>query len=58
MHERIVVGIDGSETARRALRWAAEEAGRRGGHLEVVHAWTYPPMSTEEKLFVSAASLQ
>jgi nucleotide-binding universal stress UspA family protein len=58
MDERIVVGIDGSETARRALRWGAEEAIRRGARLEVVHAWTYPPMSTEEKLFVSAASLE
>lgn len=39
---RIVVGIDGSETARRALRWAAEEATLRDAALEVVHAWHMP----------------
>ena len=36
---RVVVGVDGSEPARRALQWAAEEAERRGADLEVVHAW-------------------
>jgi len=40
--ERIVVGIDGSETARRALRWAIEEARVRGASLEVVHSWHVP----------------
>lgn len=39
---RIVVGIDGSEPARAALRWAAEEAKLRGASLEVVGAWTFP----------------
>ncbi len=39
---RIVVGIDGSEPARAALRWAAEEAKLRGANLEVVGAWTFP----------------
>jgi len=41
MTERIVVGIDGSDGARAALRWAAEEAQRRGAHLEVVRAWSF-----------------
>jgi nucleotide-binding universal stress UspA family protein len=36
---RVVVGVDGSEPARRALHWAAEEAQRRDADLEVVHAW-------------------
>jgi len=36
---RIVVGVDGSETSRHALRWAAEEAQSRGAELHVVHAW-------------------
>lgn len=36
---RVVVGVDGSEPARRALQWAAEEAERRRADLEVVHAW-------------------
>lgn len=36
---RVVVGIDGSDTARRALAWAADEARRRRAELRVVHAW-------------------
>jgi nucleotide-binding universal stress UspA family protein len=40
--ERIVVGIDGSEAAGRALRWAAEEARLRQAHLQIVHAWHMP----------------
>lgn len=37
--ERVVVGVDGSDTARRALRWAVEEARLRTAQLTVVHAW-------------------
>ena len=37
--ERIVVGVDGSEPAERALAFALEEAKVRGAELEVVHAW-------------------
>lgn len=37
---RIVVGVDGSRGARRALRWALAEAGRRGATVDVVHAWS------------------
>ena len=40
MTGRVVVGADGSESSRRAIRWAAEEARVRGAVLEVVHAWT------------------
>ncbi|TDW84345.1 nucleotide-binding universal stress UspA family protein [Kribbella pratensis] len=40
--DKIVVGIDGSETARRALEWAAAEARLRGARLVVVHAWQQP----------------
>ncbi len=36
---RVVVGVDGSETSRHALRWAADEARSRGAELHVVHAW-------------------
>ena len=36
---RILVGIDGSETARHALEWALEEARLRKLPVEVVHAW-------------------
>ena len=34
----IVVGIDGSDSALRAVRWAADEARRRGVGLRLVHA--------------------
>jgi nucleotide-binding universal stress UspA family protein len=39
---RVVVGIDGSATSRRALRWAFEAARHRGTDLEVLHAWHRP----------------
>src|SRR5262245_5344769 len=38
----VVVGIDGSEAAREALRWAADEARLRGSSLRVVHTWSRP----------------
>jgi nucleotide-binding universal stress UspA family protein len=38
----VVVGIDGSEASREALRWAADEARLRGTSLRVVHSWTRP----------------
>lgn len=43
--ERIVVGVDGSETAQRALRWAIDEARRREATVEVVHAWRRIPVT-------------
>lgn len=43
MAGRIVVGVDGSDHAARALRWAAEEARIREARLVVVHAWTFAP---------------
>ncbi|MGH3023971.1 MAG: universal stress protein [Gaiellaceae bacterium] len=39
---RIVVGVDGSAGAEKALRWACDEARRREATLHVVHAWTVP----------------
>lgn len=36
----VVVGDDGSEAADRALRFAVEEARRRGTTLHVVRAWS------------------
>jgi len=38
----VVVGIDGSEASRAALRWAADEAKQRGAALRVVHTWDHP----------------
>jgi nucleotide-binding universal stress UspA family protein len=40
--DRLVVGIDGSDHARRALVWAMEEAALRGAALDVVMAWHVP----------------
>ena len=40
--QRIVVGVDGSETAQRALHWAIDEARRREARLDVIHAWHMP----------------
>lgn len=39
---RIVVGIDGSAGAARALEWAVEEAKLRGATVELVHVWQVP----------------
>lgn len=39
---RIVVGLDGSESAARALRWAAEEAQSHGLELLVITAFAPP----------------
>ncbi len=65
---RIVVGIDGSDGATRALCWAAEEARLRSASIDVVHAWVYPsviptaigvipPMPPPDKLHELAAAL-
>ncbi|MET8764273.1 universal stress protein [Lentzea sp. NPDC004782] len=35
----VVVGVDGSPAARAALRWAVEDAGRRGCRVDAVWAW-------------------
>lgn len=40
--ERIVVGVDGSEPSRAALRWALTEAALRHATLEAVHGWEVP----------------
>jgi nucleotide-binding universal stress UspA family protein len=39
---RIVVGVDGSDNAKEALRWAAKQAGYTGASLDVVAAWEFP----------------
>jgi nucleotide-binding universal stress UspA family protein len=40
--KRIVVGVDGSDTARAALRWAMEHAKVSGARVEAVIAWRHP----------------
>ena len=39
----IVVGVDGSEESKRALRWALEEAELRGADVKVVYAYEFTP---------------
>jgi nucleotide-binding universal stress UspA family protein len=45
-HERhvrkIVVGVDGSDASKEALRWAVGEAKLRGAKVVAVHAWQVP----------------
>jgi nucleotide-binding universal stress UspA family protein len=36
---RVVVGVDGSDYSKSALRWAAEEARTHGAELTVVSVW-------------------
>jgi nucleotide-binding universal stress UspA family protein len=40
---RIVVGVDGSENANRALEWAVDEAKYRAATLHLIHSWKFPP---------------
>jgi nucleotide-binding universal stress UspA family protein len=37
----IVVGVDGSDGGRRALRWALRHAAQTGGSVEAVIAWSW-----------------
>lgn len=39
---RIVVGVDGSESSKEALRWAARLAAAEGSRIEAITAWEYP----------------
>jgi nucleotide-binding universal stress UspA family protein len=40
-HRPVVVGVDGSESAYRAVKWAAAEAVRRGAELRLVRAFSW-----------------
>lgn len=42
--ERVVVGLDGSDGARAALRWAVAEADQWKAPLVVVWAWEFSPL--------------
>jgi nucleotide-binding universal stress UspA family protein len=54
--ERVVVGIDGSATSRRALRWARDEAAAREATLGVVHAWHIPAAAVSPYGWVAVES--
>jgi nucleotide-binding universal stress UspA family protein len=40
---QVVVGVDGSELSRRALRWGAAVARAQGHGVQALMAWQYPP---------------
>ena len=40
--DRIVVGVDGSESSKLALQWAARIAAATGATIETVTAWDMP----------------
>ena len=50
----VVVGVDGSDEARRALEWALAEARTRGAPVRVVHAYTDESARGEAELIVNA----
>ena len=41
---KVVVGLDGSDCARAALRWAAREAAVHGAPVVAVEAWEFSPL--------------
>ena len=41
--ERIVVGVDGSDASKRALRWADHLATPLGASIDVLYSWEKPP---------------
>jgi len=45
MH-RIVVGVDGSEESKAALRWALDEGRLRSASVRAIYAWAFPHMAT------------
>ncbi|MEP7115285.1 MAG: universal stress protein [Ilumatobacteraceae bacterium] len=42
MSNKIIVGVDGSDTSFEALRWAVYEAGRRSAEIKIVSCYTAP----------------
>lgn len=49
MGERFIVcGVDGSDSSRRALRWAMGQAALVGAAVRAVVAWEFPAFSTWE----------
>lgn len=54
---RIVVGVDGSEPSKLALRWAVRQAELTGATVDAVHAWQMPVTFGMAPVFVSADEL-
>jgi nucleotide-binding universal stress UspA family protein len=51
----IVVGVDGSEGGRRALRWAVAEAHRTEAAVKAVTAWSWDPITDVSPLRTNRA---
>jgi len=45
--QKIVVGIDGSDASKQALRWAVEDARVRGAEVVALHAYEVPVLAPE-----------
>lgn len=54
----IAVGVDDSESSRRALSWAAGEALRRGATLELVTAWSWDALEGAPLAAVDPQAMQ
>ncbi|MEZ5374580.1 MAG: universal stress protein [Microthrixaceae bacterium] len=54
----VVVGVDPAAIGMAPLFQAMEEANLRGCRLRVVSVWSYPPLSTEERLLTTASALE
>jgi nucleotide-binding universal stress UspA family protein len=51
---RIVVGVDGSEESRAALRWAVRQARLTGAVVEAMVVWKYPSTFSYDTPFTDA----
>ena len=56
-HGKVVVGVDGSESSRRALRFALRHALLTGSSVEVVNSWEVPLPQDAESLAVDAEAM-
>jgi nucleotide-binding universal stress UspA family protein len=50
----IVVGVDGSDESKEALRWALGEARLRGARVVALRAWIYPALAAGGLIPVTA----
>ena len=56
-HGKVVVGVDGSDSSRRALRFALRHALLTGSSVEVVNSWEVPLPQDPESLAADAGAL-
>ena len=56
--ERVVVGVDGSESSAAALKWAARYARATGATIRAVLAWHYPSAAGVPPVGVTPPSVE